>query len=459
MSYMDPLAAFFVATETQRSPWHAMGCEIFELPRGDGARFIASLMRELHEEAPVFPFDSAVDGGRLWPRWRPVDVDMDYHLRHQVLPSPGGDRELMQALGHFYSGLLDRNAPLWECCIFEGLSDGRFAIAYKLHHSLMDGQGGMEVFLNALNTRKADRRARALWSDNSDNSVIPARAATHASGNRGKAARNAVNQLLGLPRQLLQPSRLRELRDLQLFRAPRTPMNHPQESSARRFGYCDLSLPEIKAIARREKVTVNDLLLYGIDTAVRRYLREQAITLKDPLVCGMPVSTRTKTSGEGGNQAGLLAVELGHAKATPTARLQQIHASTERAKNNVRALPNGLIAGYGAVVLGMPLLLSQVPGLAESLPIVNMGISNISPPRGSNYLGKKLYRKGARLLGLYTQPILPPAVLLNVTITSIDHQLCLGIGSTREAIGDPTQLGEYIIEAISLLTETSDQDK
>ena len=48
---------------------------------------------------------------------------------------------------------------------------------------------------------------------------------------------------------------------------------------------------------------------------------------------------------------------------------------------------------------------------------------------------------------------------MNVTITSIDHQLCLGIGSTREAIGDPTQLGEYIIEAISLLTETSDQDK
>jgi hypothetical protein len=82
-----------------------------------------------------------------------------------------------------------------------------------------------------------------------------------------------------------------------------------------------------------------------------------------------------------------------------------------------------------------------------------MGISNISPPRGANYIGKNLYRKGARLLGLYTQPILPPAVLLNVTITTIEDRLCLGIGSTREAIDDPMKLGQYIVEAIGQLTE------
>ena len=118
-------------------------------------------------------------------------------------------------------------------------------------------------------------------------------------------------------------------------------------------------------------------------------------------------------------------------------------------------LPNGLAAGYGALVLGAPLLLSQVPGLAEALPIVNMGISNVSPPRGSNYLGKSLYRKGAKLQGLYTQPILPPAVLLNVTITSFEQRLCLGIGSTREAIDDPMKLGQYIVEAIDQLAEIS----
>jgi hypothetical protein len=50
-------------------------------------------------------------------------------------------------------------------------------------------------------------------------------------------------------------------------------------------------------------------------------------------------------------------------------------------------------------------------------------------------------------------------VLLNVTITSIEDRLCLGIGSTREAIDDPMKLGEYIVEAIGQLTEASDKDK
>ena len=61
MSYMDPLAAFFVATETQRSPWHAMACEIFELPSGAKGRFIANLIEDLRNDSPVFPFDRAID--------------------------------------------------------------------------------------------------------------------------------------------------------------------------------------------------------------------------------------------------------------------------------------------------------------------------------------------------------------------------------------------------------------
>jgi diacylglycerol O-acyltransferase len=459
MSYMDPLAAFFVATETQRSPWHAMACEIFELPSGAKGRFIANLIEDLRNDSPVFPFDRAIDSSRVWPRWKRVEVDMAFHVRHQVLPAPGTDSELVEALGHYYSGLLDRNAPLWECCIFEGLSDNRFAIAYKLHHSLMDGQGGMKVFLNAFNLRKSDRKARALWADNSDNTVVPVNRSKKSGSTQRGIGNKLFQQVTGLPKQILEASRSKALGDLRLFQAPRTPMNHPQESSARRFGYCDLSLPELKAIARREGVTVNDILLYGVDCAVQRNFRDRKFSLREPLVCAMPVSTRTEDSTEGGNQAGLLAVKLGASHGKPLTRLQQIHTSTQRAKDNVRALPNGLVAGYGAVVMGMPLLLSQIPGLAQSLPIVNMGISNITPPRGSNYLGKKLYRKGARLLGMYTQPILPPAVLLNVTTTSVEDRLCLGIGSTREAIDDPMKLGEYIVEAISQLADISAENK
>lgn len=262
-----------------------------------------------------------------------------------------------------------------------------------------------------------------------------------------------MSQVQAAPRRLLQLMQSGGLSELRLFRAPRTPLNHPQASSARRFGFCDLSLPDLKALARREGATVNDILLYCVDAAVQRNFRDRKFTLHEPLICGMPLSTRSENSGEGGNQAVLMAVTLGAAGDTPLARLRQIQASARQAKNNVKTLPNGLAAGYTALVLATPLLLSRVPGLAEALPIVNLGISNISPPRGSNYLGKSLYRKGAELQGLYILPNLPPAVLLVVTITGFGERLCLGIGSTPDAIEDPMKLGLYIVEAVKQLAK------
>ena len=69
---------------------------------------------------------------------RPVWVDdphfnVRYHLRHSALPSPGEDAQLAALAGRLFAERLDRDKPLWEMNLVEGLaagSDGlpRFAV-------------------------------------------------------------------------------------------------------------------------------------------------------------------------------------------------------------------------------------------------------------------------------------------------------------------------------------------
>ncbi|MEA2391195.1 MAG: diacylglycerol O-acyltransferase / wax synthase, partial [Solirubrobacteraceae bacterium] len=117
-------------------------------------------------EGPAPAYDDLIEGleGRLHlvPRYRqrlahvplqqgrPVWVDdphfnTRYHLRHTALPSPGGEEELKRLAGRVFSHALDRDKPLWEIWLVEGLTGGRFALLAKTHHALVDGISGVDI--------------------------------------------------------------------------------------------------------------------------------------------------------------------------------------------------------------------------------------------------------------------------------------------------------------------------
>src|SRR3954462_6394029 len=85
-----------------------------------------------------------------WSQGRPRWVDdptfnICYHVRATALPPPGGEEQLRALAGRVFSQRLDRDKPLWEVWIVEGLDDDRFALLSKVHHSLVDGVSGADL--------------------------------------------------------------------------------------------------------------------------------------------------------------------------------------------------------------------------------------------------------------------------------------------------------------------------
>ena len=102
-------------------------------------------------------------GGLSWPSWEADQrFEIEAHVRHATLPSPGEEGEFLEWISDFYSHRLDRSRPLWEIVLLDGLADGRWALVTKTHHCLVDGVGSVDLVGLLLDAEPAPpRRLRA----------------------------------------------------------------------------------------------------------------------------------------------------------------------------------------------------------------------------------------------------------------------------------------------------------
>src|ERR1700761_2725979 len=222
-------------------------------------------------------------GGFAWPRW--VDDDrfrIPDHVTRVALPAPGGHAELCQWAADFYSHRLDRRRPLRELAVIEGLADGRWAMAHKTHHCLVDGVGSGNLSYLLLDTEpNPAEHPLAPASSPGDTAPVwsfvpsPPRAVTDAAHAGAQVARAGVHATLH-PREALERSR--SLADLivrdELVGAPGSSVNVPI-GSTRRFAVVNRPLKELKTISRRLGGSVNDVVLAACTTGLRRLLVER----------------------------------------------------------------------------------------------------------------------------------------------------------------------------------------
>src|SRR5205807_2910839 len=143
---LTSIDASFLHQEGPASHMHIGGVLIFDGPPPEFEDLLDHIRGRLHL-VPRYRQKLAnppLESGR--PLW--VDdptFNLEYHIRHTALPSPGSEEQLFRLASRIASQPLDHSKPLWEMWLVEGLDDGRFGLISKTHHSLVDGISGVDL--------------------------------------------------------------------------------------------------------------------------------------------------------------------------------------------------------------------------------------------------------------------------------------------------------------------------
>ncbi len=459
MKHLSALDALFLQLETAETPMHVGSLMLLG---GFGARkdpykaIRAHIERRLHL-APVFsrvvrfmPLDLA---SPLWidaPR-----VDLDHHIRHLTLAKPGSQAQLESAVAKLHEGMLERDRPLWQFTIIDGLRTGEVGFYAKIHHAALDGQGGVAVAHALLDTQ---RKPRALAATQKSAARLP----PSASRMLASALRNTVAQygriLKSVPAAAKAAGRAGavtlttgELRKRGIALAPRNRLN-AAICGERLFVATQIPLDEAKAIARHFEAKLNDVVLAVCAGALRRLFAGDQGALAKPMIAAVPLSLRAPGDTTQENQVSMMLVGLATNIADPVKRMAAIRAAATRAKTLAGSMKGAIPTDLPS--LGIPWLMAAITPLyrkavaAPRIPsIANLVVSNVPGPQATLYLA------GAELKAYYPVSIVTHGLALNVTIVSYAGSLDWGLVACKRTVPDLRSFAKHLTSAHQELLE------
>jgi WS/DGAT/MGAT family acyltransferase len=456
MRRVAPLDAAWLLLESRDTPMHVGGLFEFTKPADSGPEFLVETLKGMREGRAAPPWSlKLVEGPVVGPRLplmrEEKDLDLEYHVRHSALPHPGGQRELGVLVSRLHGNQLDLHRPLWEMHLIEGLSDDRFAIYMKMHHSLIDGIAGMRMILRTLSADPEERGMGAFWTTGEGRR--PER--REEAGGDGNPFDAILSRALGGASTAIALGKA----GVELGRASlddgalSAPYNVPSSAlgghlgGQRRFATQQYDLSQLKALAAAADCTLNDMVLYLSSSALRRYLGEHGTIPDRSLTAGVPVNLRDPDDQSTGTAIGMLVVELGTNIADERERIEAIKASTTEAKRHQQELPPAARTPYTLLMNG-PYIAGLMAGLGGSAPIpFNVGISNVPGPT------ETLYFNGARLDALFPLSLLTHGNGLNITCLSYAGTLNFGFTGARDSLPHLQRLAIYMGDSLEEITE------
>lgn len=289
--------------------------------------------------------------------WEPFDLDIDEH----VVASQVSDLEA--AVSDLLSQPMSFDRPLWQVNVFTGYAENEWALVWRLHHAVADGEGatmligrtldlepggGVTLTDAMMSQAAAYAAAQAAEHDDDDEAPhgLPERVNATARDAWKRASRTAA----------ATPATVRSL--LRMAPAPPTPISgHP--SQGRDWRSLHLPLDEVKAAGKAQGATINDVLLAAVANGFREVLLAHDQMHPGRVVRAvMPVSTRRPGDARANNQVTMIPVELPVAEADPQARLASVVRQTRQGKGSV--LPQAIAAMQDVIDRLVPAPLLEV---------------------------------------------------------------------------------------------------
>jgi diacylglycerol O-acyltransferase len=385
------------------------------------------------------------------PRWATeTHFDLDFHLRRVRLAAPGDHRRLLELVTPIATSSFDRARPLWEFTVVEGLTDGRAAVVMKVHHSVTDGVGGIDLLTQLVDfERDADEPAalpepaapelldsRALLRDSLDHTArrwlgisrrLPAtlgEAVVTTARAPLRAAANAIDTARSIGRMLAPAT------------APMSPVLLTR-GLGRRLDTLDVPLDDLKRAAKVVNGSVNDAFVAAVVGGLSRYHARHGVAVSE-LRMTMPINLRTSESDAGGNQFAPARFPVPAAIDDPAQRMTAIGTLVRGWRAEPALRMTSTLAG---VLNRLPTATSTAlfGGMLKCVDFVTSNVPGAPVP---------VFVAGAQVDGFYA--FAPPSgSAVNVTLMSHCNQCCIGIVTDAAAVTDPDILVECLREGFA----------
>ena len=434
----------FLVLERPNAYMHVASTMIFDagpLRKPDGGvdadaireRIGASLHRipRYRQKLAWIPFESHA----VW-----VDDDrfqLDFHVRHTSLPRPGSQEQLKRLSARVMQQHLDRERPLWEIWIVEGLDKDRFALISKVHHCMVDGISGVDLLkvLLSVSPELPPLDEPPLFVPRPAPSSVELM--RHEWMRRAALPLDAWRDLRGLfaaaedtRRELFVRMRsAAETLGATLRSASSTPLNRPI-GPHRRFDWMAMELADVKAVRKAFGGSLNDVVLTVVTGAVRRFLERRGLRVQglDFRVMA-PVSVRSaEESGALGNRVSAWVVPLPLDQDDPREQLAAIAGHTAELKQSKSAVGAEMLTQV-AEWTPSQLLALGARNATRLLPF-NMVVTNVPGPQ------IPMFMAGAPMTEVYPHVPLLDNLGLGVALLSYNGKIHWGFSGDWDAVPD-----------------------
>jgi diacylglycerol O-acyltransferase len=385
------------------------------------------------------------------------DFDIHEHIFVDSLARPGGYKQLAQRIAELSAEPLGLTR-LWRWTVIEGLKGGKLAVVCKIHHALADGVGVVEVLSSIYDPKpvapeKPQGQRREIPDEPSAYALLADAIAQSTHRLWVKTPRFIFKN--GIPLLAALGSGLREQianrgepdKNSLLTLVDPTSLNISQYSDTRSVAWRTFELPEFKTISRHFGCTINDLGLLLFSFALEHYFQATGEHIDFDLWCGMPISTRTESSGTAGNQVTASRVCLHNTIADPVKRLQAIHADAQQAKLAARPeqplldmkelgeiMPSMAVDG----LLYLSGRLNLFGKFGGKYAVMNALLSNVPGPPTTVYVAN-----GAMVESI---PLIPAidVIALSGGIVSVDQAITIGFHCDGLTVENPELFTEGV---------------
>lgn len=338
------------------------------------------------------------------------------HLFHHELPSPGTRAQLNEACAQIHEEELDRDRPLWEIHLLDGLAGGRQALVIKTHHAITDGLAGIEL-------------AEVLFDPAPDTSS-PGLPAMNFVERQGSSVFTALQGLVGVGFAAASGPLVLD-----------GPFNGPV-GPHRTFGTATISMDEVRRVKRAVGGSIDDVVVATVAAGLSDYLRDVGYPVIPPALKAMlPVSTRTLVPGAHfGNHVSAVFVDLPTDTPDFAAVVRHVAASKATLRTAHAAFGSAMLVA-AAGHLPQPLHTALLRAVSE-LPFANLVLSDVPGP------DEPLYLFGRRIVACHPMMPLAPRVGLAIAAVSLGGTMGLGVTADPGLVPDPQRLATAIARAL-----------